>query len=53
MRQSRARTAFGEISRRSDVPGVREMSEIYPGNLFFGEDLMVIPVGDPHPRKLD
>ena len=41
-----------------DVPGVRErivreMSEIYSGNLFLGEDLMVIPVGGPHPRKLD
>ena len=41
-----------------DVPGVRErivreMAEIYSGNLFFGEDLMLIPVGDPSPRKLD
>ena len=42
----------------SDVPGVkerliREMAEIYPGNLFFGEDLMEIPVQPPAPRKLD
>jgi hypothetical protein len=41
-----------------DVPGVRErlireMSEIFKGNLFFGEDLMEIPLGAPGPRKLD
>jgi hypothetical protein len=35
-----------------DVPGVRErlireMAEIYDGNILFGEDLMTIPVGDP------
>jgi hypothetical protein len=41
-----------------DVPGVRErvireMSEIYSGNLFFGEDLMEIPVDDPVAEKLD
>jgi hypothetical protein len=40
------------------VPGVKErlikeMSAIYPGNLFFGEDLMVIPVTAPAPAKLD
>jgi hypothetical protein len=29
------------------------MAEIYRGNLFFGEDLMEIPVGAPGPRKLD
>jgi hypothetical protein len=41
-----------------DVPGVkerliREMAAIYSGNLFFGEDLMEIPVKAPAPRKLD
>ncbi|MGH8689799.1 MAG: MBL fold metallo-hydrolase [Burkholderiales bacterium] len=46
------------ITEQMDVPGVRErligeMAEIYRGNLFFGEDLMEIPVGAPGPRKLD
>src|SRR5687768_16257266 len=46
------------ITEQMDVPGVkerliREMSEIYRGNLFFAEDLMEIPVGAPGPRKLD
>ena len=46
------------ITEQMDVPGVkerliREMSEIYKGNLFFGEDLMLIPVEGPAPRKLD
>jgi ribonuclease Z len=46
------------ITEQMDVPGVRErlireMSEIFKGNLFFGEDLMEIPVGAPGPRKLD
>src|SRR5205814_4800161 len=46
------------ITEQMDVPGVkerliREMSEIYRGNLFFGEDLMEIPVHSPSPRKLD
>ena len=46
------------ITEQMDVPGVkerliREMSEIYRGNLFFGEDLMEIPTGVPGPRKLD
>jgi hypothetical protein len=41
-----------------DVPGVkgrmiREMSQIYSGNLFFGEDLMPIPVHAPAPPKPD
>jgi len=46
------------ITEQMDVPGVRErlireMSEIFKGNLFFGEDLMEIPVGAPGPRKLE
>lgn len=46
------------ITEQMDVPGVRErlireMAEVYRGNLFFGEDLMEIPLGAPGPRKLD
>lgn len=46
------------ITEQMDVPGVRErlireMSDIFKGDLFFGEDLMEIPVGTPGPRKLD
>jgi ribonuclease BN (tRNA processing enzyme) len=46
------------ITEQMDVPGVkerliREMGEIYKGNLFFGEDLMEIPLRPPAPRKLD
>jgi ribonuclease Z len=46
------------ITEQMDVPGVRERlirekSEVFKGNLFFGEDLMEIPVGAPGPRKLD
>jgi ribonuclease BN (tRNA processing enzyme) len=45
------------ILEQMDVPGVRErliadMAAIYPGNLFFGEDLMVIPVDPPAPAKM-
>ena len=46
------------ITEQMDVPGVkerliREMSEVYRGNLFFGEDLMQIPVAPPAPARLD
>ena len=46
------------VTEQMDVPGVRErliseMSAIYTGNLFFGEDLMQIPVGPPAPAKLE
>jgi len=46
------------ITEQMDVPGVRErlvreMAELFNGNLFFGEDLMEIPVGAPGPRRLD
>lgn len=45
------------VTEQIDRPGVRErvlreMAEIYPGNLFFGEDLMEIPVGAPAAAKL-
>ena len=46
------------VTEQMDVPGVRErliheMSALYAGNLFFGEDLMEIPVGAPAPARLD
>jgi ribonuclease Z len=46
------------ITEQMDVPGVKErlikeMTAIYGGNLFFGEDLMEIPVNGPSARKLD
>ena len=46
------------VTEQMDVPGIREriireMAQIFAGNLFFGEDLMEIPVLDPAPRKLD
>jgi ribonuclease BN (tRNA processing enzyme) len=49
---------LSHLTEQMDLPGVRErivreMSEIYSGNLFLGEDLMKIPVGVPEPGKLD
>jgi len=49
---------ISHVTEQMDVPGVREriiseMSEIYSGNLFFGEDLMTIPLAGPAPRVLD
>ena len=46
------------ITEQMDVPGIRErliseMAAIYEGNVFFGEDLMEVPVGPPLPAKLD
>jgi ribonuclease BN (tRNA processing enzyme) len=46
------------VTEQMDVPGIRErlireMSALYAGNLFFGEDLMEIPVGSPVPARLD
>jgi ribonuclease BN (tRNA processing enzyme) len=46
------------VTEQMDVPGVRErliaeMAAIYSGNLFFGEDLMQIPVGTPSPARLE
>jgi ribonuclease BN (tRNA processing enzyme) len=43
---------LSHVSEQMDVPGVRErlireMGAIFEGNLFFGEDLMRIPIGDP------
>jgi ribonuclease Z len=49
---------ISHVTEQMDVPGVREkilrsMGEIYSGNLFFGEDLMQIPVDGPKPVKLN
>ena len=49
---------ISHVTEQMDVPGVREhilrtMGEIYRGNLYFGEDLMQIPLDGPTPRKLD
>ena len=46
------------VTEQMDVPGVRErliaeMAAIYSGNLFFGEDLMQIPLGAPAPARLE
>jgi ribonuclease BN (tRNA processing enzyme) len=46
------------VTEQFDRPGLRErviheMSQIYKGNIFFGEDLMEIPVEGPRPVKLD
>ncbi len=49
---------ISHVTEQMDVPGVRErilreMGGRYRGNLYFGEDLMEIPVAGPSPRKLD
>ncbi|NCF29046.1 MAG: MBL fold metallo-hydrolase [Gammaproteobacteria bacterium] len=49
---------LSHLTEQMDRPGVRErivreMSEIYSGNLFLGEDLMKIPVAGPEAGKLD
>ena len=33
--------------------GIRDMPEIYKGNLFFGEHRMEIPLDEPPPARLD
>lgn len=49
---------ISHVTEQMDRPGVRErilreMGERYGGNLFFGHDLMEIPLGGPAPAKLD
>lgn len=49
---------ISHVTEQFDRPGlrervIREMSEIYKGNIFFGEDLMEIPVEGPRAVKLD
>ncbi|HEY1325475.1 MAG TPA: MBL fold metallo-hydrolase [Casimicrobiaceae bacterium] len=46
------------IAEQFDRPGmrervIREMGQVYAGNLFVGEDLMEIPVEAPRPTRLD
>lgn len=53
-----ANLVISHVTEQMDVPGVREriiaeMADIYRGNIFFGEDLMEIPIGDPRPSKLN
>jgi len=48
---------LSHVTEQIDQPGVRErvireMSEIYKGNLIFGEDLMKVSVTAPQPAKL-
>ena len=49
---------ISHVTTQIDQPGVREkmlrdMAEVYKGNLFMGEDLMNIPVKSPTPTILD
>ncbi|MEK9673678.1 MAG: MBL fold metallo-hydrolase [Rhodospirillaceae bacterium] len=49
---------ISHVTEQMDRPGVRErilreMGARYSGNLFFGHDLMEIPVAGPAPAKLD
>lgn len=46
------------VTEQFDHPGmrekiVREIGDIYKGNIFFGEDKMQIPFAAPGPSKLD
>ena len=48
---------ISHVTEQIDQPGVRErvireMAEIYPGNIVFGADLMEIPVSGPAAAKL-
>jgi len=48
---------LSHVTEQIDQPGVRErvireMSEVYKGNLVFGEDLMQVPVAGPSAAKL-
>ena len=58
-KESGAKTlVLSHISRQMDVPGiperiVNEVSEIYAGNVIWGQDLMEIPIDPPAPAKLD
>lgn len=49
---------ISHVTVQMDTPGVRErvireMGEVYAGNIFWGDDLMEIPLGDPMPRRLE
>lgn len=57
--ESRVRNlVISHVTEQFDRPGlrervVREVAEIYKGNIFFGEDLMEIPVRGPEAAQLD
>ncbi len=47
---------LSHIPGQMDVPGlpeqvIHEVRQIFDGNVFWGEDLMEIPVGDPKPER--
>ena len=49
---------LSHVTAQFDRPGVRErvlreVGEIYKGNVYFGEDLMEIPFTSPAAAKLD
>jgi len=49
---------LSHMTLQFDRPGmrervIREVGDIYKGNVYFGEDLMEIPFGSPAPAKLD
>lgn len=48
---------LSHISEQMDVPGIperllREIGEVYPGNLIWGQDLMKIDFAEPAPKPL-
>ncbi len=49
---------LSHVTTQFDRPGlrehvIREVGNIYRGNIFFGEDLMEIPFGSPKATRLD
>jgi ribonuclease BN (tRNA processing enzyme) len=58
-RDARARSlVLSHVTTQLDVPGVRErvlreVCEIFPGHVYFGEDLMEIPFAAPAAAKLE
>lgn len=49
---------ISHVTEQFDRPGLREqivrdVGTVYKGNVFFGEDLMEIPIDGPRPVKLD
>jgi ribonuclease BN (tRNA processing enzyme) len=58
-RDSGAKTVvLTHITGSMDAPGIREriigeMATIYKGNLYFGEDLLEVPLHGPRSRRLD
>jgi ribonuclease BN (tRNA processing enzyme) len=49
---------LSHVTTQFDRPGMRErvlreVGEVYKGNIYFGEDLMEIPFTSPEASKLD